>query len=74
MSKASKRDEIDRLMRKAMKAGTSREANAIVDDLGKYGDDAVYALEAIVDQTRFERVRAHGLQVIRDAKSEDAKY
>jgi hypothetical protein len=61
-------------MQKATKAHTSKEANAVIDELGKYGDDAVYALEQVVDQTKFEEVRAHGLQVIRDIKFEDTQF
>ena len=70
----AREDEIDRLMRKAMKARTSKEANALIDELGKYGEDAEVALEEVVGQTKFDEVRAHGLQVIRDVKSEDTKF
>lgn len=61
-------------MKKATKARTSKEANAFIDKLGKYGEDAVNAIEEVVDETRFEAVRAHGLQVVRDLKSEDAQF
>jgi hypothetical protein len=74
LSRASHPDEIDTLLRKAKKARTSKEANAVIDELGKYGEDAVYALEEVVGQTRFEEVRAHGLQVIRNVKSEDTQF
>jgi hypothetical protein len=74
LSRDSHPDEIDTLMQKATKAHTSKEANAVIDELGKYGDDAVYALEQVVDQTKFEEVRAHGLQVIRDIKFEDTQF
>lgn len=63
------------MLNKAVKARTAKQANAIIDQLGKkYGEDAVYALEEVVDQTRFEKVRTHGLQIIRDVKSEDTKF
>ena len=65
---------IERLMKRAVGARTSSEANALIDELGKKGEDAVYAIEEVVNQTRFERVRAHGLVVIRDLKSEDTKF
>ena len=65
---------IDGLMNKAKKAPTSKEANALIDELGKYGEDAVYAIEEVINQTRFEEVRAHGLQVIRDIKFEDTQF
>lgn len=61
-------------MKKAKKAPTPKEANALIDQLGKYGEDAVYAIEEVVNQTRFEEVRAHGLQVIRDIKFEDTQF
>jgi len=65
---------IDGLMKRAMKARTPKVANATIDELGKYGQDAVYALEEIVSQTVFDEVRSHGLQVIRDIKSEDTQF
>jgi hypothetical protein len=61
-------------MKQAMNARTSNEANALVDKLGKFGEEAVYALEEVVDRTKFEDVRAHALQTIRDLKSEDTKF
>ncbi len=61
-------------MKKAIKARTPKGAIATIDELGKYGQDAVYALEEIVDETVFDEVRAHGLQVIRDIKSEDTQF
>jgi hypothetical protein len=61
-------------MNKAMKAHASREANAIIDELGKFGEDAVYAVEEVENQTKFERVRAHGLEVTRDIKFEDTQF
>ena len=74
MPKKSNREDIDALAKKATKAGTSKEANAIIDKLAKFDWDAVDAIEGVVNQTRFEAVRAHGLLVIRDIKSEDTKF
>ena len=74
MPKTSKGDGIDALAKKAMKAPTSKEANAMIDKLGKYGWDAVDAIEEVVNQTTLEAVRAHGLLVIRDIKREDAQF
>jgi hypothetical protein len=67
-------DDIDLLTRKAKKARTPKEENAMIDELAKYGHDSVYALEEIVDQTIFDEVRTHGLHAIRDIKSEDAQF
>jgi len=74
LTRASHPDRIDILMRKAIRARTSKEANTVIDELGKYGDDPVNALEEVVDQTKFEEVRAHGLQVIRDIKFEETQF
>jgi len=74
MPKSPNRDEIDSMMNKAIKARTSEEANSIIDKLGKYGEDAVYAMEEVVNRTKFEQVRAHGLEVIRDAKRADTQF
>jgi len=74
MPRAAPPDGIDRLMKKAIEARTAKEATAIIDQLGKYGEDAVYAIQAVVDQTSFDKVRAHGLDVIRDVKSEDTQF
>jgi len=68
------RDEIDELLKKAVKARTSREANELIRKLGKFGEDAVYALQEVVDRTKFDDVRSRALQTIRDLKSEDAKF
>lgn len=61
-------------MDKAIKAPTSKEANEIIDELGKYGEDAVYAITEVVHHTIFEEVRVHGLQVVREIKSEDTQF
>jgi hypothetical protein len=71
LPQSSKKEGIDGLMKQAMKVRTSKEANALIDKLGKFGEDAVYALEEVVDRTKFEDVRTHALQTIRDIKSED---
>ncbi len=72
MPQSSKKEGIDGLTKQAIRARTSKEANALIDKLEKFGEDAVYGLEEIVDRTIFEDVRAHALQTIRDIKSEDA--
>jgi hypothetical protein len=74
LPRPANRDVMDELMKKAMKAHTPEEANAIIDELGKFGEDAVYALEDVVNQTKFDQVRAHGLEVIRDIKFEDTQF
>jgi hypothetical protein len=74
LPRSANRDEIDELAKKAMKTRTAREANAMIDKLAKYGDDAVYAIEDIVNQTNFDEVRTRGLQVIRDIKFEDTQF
>jgi hypothetical protein len=74
LPKASKGEGIDALTKKALKAPTSKEAIATIDELGKYGWDAVDAIEEVVNQTRFEDVRAHGLLVIRDIKRDDTQF
>jgi hypothetical protein len=65
---------MDRLMDKAKKAHTPKEANAAIDALGKYGEDAVEAITEVVDNTRFEEVRLHGLEVIKEAKRDDTQF
>lgn len=74
LPRPANRDVMDELLKKAMKAHTSEEANAIIDELGKFGEDAVYAIEDVVNQTKFEQVRTHGLEVIRDIKFEDTQF
>ena len=74
LPRSAKRDEIDELAKKAIKTRTAKEANAIIDKLAKYGDDAVYAIDDVVNQTKFDEVRAHGLQVVRDIKFEDTQF
>lgn len=65
---------MDRLTEKAKKAHTPKEANAAIDALGKYGEDAVAAMTEVVENTRFEEVRLHGLEVIKEAKRDDTQF
>lgn len=75
MPKSTPRDQVDSLVKKATKARTAKETNSVIDALAKkYGEDAVEAIQDVVDETRFDAVRVHGLQVIRDVKSEDTKF
>jgi uncharacterized protein involved in type VI secretion and phage assembly len=45
-----------------------RETDAMIDELGKCGEDAVYATEEVVNETRFEEVRAQGRLVRETSK------
>jgi hypothetical protein len=74
LSRTSNRDEIDRLMDRAKKAHTPKEAIAAIDALGKYGEDAVAAITEVIENTRFEEVRLHGLEVIKGAKRDDTQF
>jgi hypothetical protein len=74
LSRTSNRDDIDRLMDRAKKAHTPKEANAAIDALGKYGEDAVAAITEVIENTRFEEVRLHGLEVIKGAKRDDTQF
>jgi hypothetical protein len=74
LSRAANRDEIDRLMDRAKKAHTPREANEAIDALGRHGEDAVTAITEVIENTRFEEVRQHGLEVIRGIKREDTQF
>jgi hypothetical protein len=65
---------MDRLTDKAKKAHTPKEANAAIDALGGYGEDAVAAINDVIENTRFEEVRLHGLEVIKGAKRDDTQY
>jgi hypothetical protein len=74
LPRARKKNDIDELMDKAIKARSASEVNALIDKLGKFGDDATSAIQEVVERTKFEEVRAHGLQAIRDIKFEDTQF
>jgi hypothetical protein len=74
LSSASQPDEIDKLMGTAKKAHTAKEANATIDALGEYGAQAEYAINEVIQDTIFDEVRLHGLEVVRRIKSSDTQF
>ena len=61
-------------MEEARRARTARAANAAIDALEKFGEGAVYAISEVVDNTKFEEVRLHGLEVIKQIKRDDTEF